>query len=138
MVSLIIGRRGTGKTKRLIDLVNASLETSNGNVICVEKEKNLTYDINYRARLIAADSFEISGYEALFGFISGICAGDHDITDLFIDATLRIGGRDFDALNAFLKKIKKLSDMTDTKIIITLSADLEELPAEIFDYCEKI
>ena len=81
MVSLIIGHKGSGKTKLLVDKVNAAIEQSNGNVICVEKETKLTYDVNYRARLVAADSFSISGFDAFYGFLSGLCAGDHEIAD---------------------------------------------------------
>ena len=80
MVSLITGRKGSGKTKRLIEQVNKAVEASSGNVVCVEKERLLTYDINYRARLIETDFYKVSGYKAFYGFLSGICAGDHDIT----------------------------------------------------------
>ena len=66
MVSLIIGHKGSGKTKLLVDRVNAAVEKSNGNVICVEKETKLTYDVNYRARLVAADSFSVSGFDSLY------------------------------------------------------------------------
>ena len=68
MVSLIIGHKGSGKTKLLVDRVNAAVEKSNGNVICVEKETKLTYDVNYRARLVAADSFSVSGFELALWF----------------------------------------------------------------------
>ena len=130
MVSLIIGHKGSGKTKLLVDRVNAAVEKSNGNVICVEKETKLTYDVNYRARLVAADSFSVSGFDSLYGFLSGLCAGDHDITDVFVDATFRIGGRDYEAFADFLKK--------DTAFTFTVSTDLENLPERIFEYCEKV
>lgn len=71
MVSLITGRKGSGKTKRLIEQVNKAVEASSGNVVCVEKE-GLTYDINYRARLIETDFAKVSGYKAFYGFLSGI------------------------------------------------------------------
>ena len=87
MVSLIIGHKGSGKTKLLVDKVNAAIEKSDGHVICVEKETKLTYDVNYRARLVATDSYFVSGFDAFYGFLSGLCAGDHDITDIFVDAT---------------------------------------------------
>ena len=110
MVSLIIGHKGSGKTKLLVDRVNAAVEKSNGNVICVEKETKLTYDVNYRARLVAADSFSVSGFDSLYGFLSGLCAGDHD----------------------------ELSKITDTAFTFTVSTDLENLPERIFEYCEKV
>lgn len=139
MISLIIGHKGTGKTKVLVEHVNDAVHVSSGNVVCVEKETKLTYDVNYRARLVATDVFSISGYDAFYGFLSGICAGDHDITDIFVDATFRIANdRSGDALAAFLKKVDGLSKISDTKFTFTISTDLENLPESMFEYCEKI
>ena len=67
MVSLILGKKGSGKTKLLIEKVNEAIENSNGNVVCVEKQPKLTYDVNYRARLIDTDHYKVSGYDAFFG-----------------------------------------------------------------------
>ena len=94
--------------------------------------------MSYRARLVATDSFSVSGFDALYGFLSGLCAGDHDITDIFVDATFRIGGRDYEALADFLKKVDELGKMTDTAFTFTVSTDLENLPERMFAYCEKI
>lgn len=139
MVSLIIGHKGTGKTKVLVERVNSAVHSSNGNVVCVEKETKLTYDVNYRARLVATDTFSISGYDAFYGFLSGICAGDHDITDIFVDATFRIAAdRTPAALEAFLKKIDELSKISDTHFTFTVSTDLEDLPESMFEFCEKL
>ncbi|MBQ4572827.1 MAG: hypothetical protein IJA80_06085 [Clostridia bacterium] len=141
MISLIIGKKGTGKTKVLVQHVNDAVHVSSGNVVCVEKETKLTYDVNYRARLIATDVFAISGYDAFYGFLSGICAGDHDITDIFVDATYRIADdkeRTGEALAAFLTKVNELSKISDTKFTFTISSDLEELPESIFAFCEKL
>ncbi len=138
MVKLIIGNKGSGKTKRLIGLVNEAVERSNGNVVCVEKERLLTYAINYRARLVETDHYNVTGYDAFYGFLSGIVAGDHDITDVLVDATLKIGGRDMPALADFLKKVSELSKIAEQDFTFTISADESELPTEIFEYCEKI
>lgn len=141
MISLIIGKKGTGKTKVLVQHVNDAVHVSSGNVVCVEKETKLTYDVNYRARLIATDVFAISGYDAFYGFLSGICAGDHDITDIFVDATYRIADdkdRAGEALADFLKKVSELSKISGTKFTFTISSDLEDLPEAMFEYCEKI
>ncbi|MCR5522584.1 MAG: hypothetical protein K6F64_02970 [Clostridia bacterium] len=138
MVNLIIGNKGSGKTKRLIDLVNQAVENSNGNVVCVEKERLLTYAVNYQARLVETDHYNVSGYDAFYGFLSGIVAGDHDITDVLVDATLKIGGRDYDALCIFLKKVSELSNIADQDFTFTISADESDLPSEIFDFCKKI
>ena len=139
MISLILGHKGSGKTKHLIACVNEAIETSKGNVVCIEKETKLTYDVDHRARLVATDDYEIRGYDAFYGFLSGICAGDHDITDIFVDATFRIAAnRDGEALAAFLKKVDDLSKISDTKFTFTISTDLENLPESMFEYCEKL
>lgn len=138
MISLIIGNKGSGKTKHLIALVNDAVKDSKGNVVCIEKETKLTHDVNYRARLIATDHFGIKGYDAFFGFLCGICAGDYDITDVFVDATLKIGGKDYNELAVFLKKVDELGKLSDNNFTFTVSADESELPKQIFEYCKKL
>ncbi|MEG2395544.1 MAG: hypothetical protein RSB11_00780 [Oscillospiraceae bacterium] len=138
MISLIIGHKGSGKTKLLVDKVNEAVEKSNGHVICVEKETKLTYDVSSRARLVATDNYSVTGFDAFYGFLSGICAGDHDITDIFVDATFKIGGRDYEILADFLKKLDEISKASDTKFTFTISTDLENLPQRMFSYCEQI
>ena len=138
MVKLIIGNKGSGKTKRLIDLVNGAVEKSNGNVVCIEKERLLTYDVNYRARLIETDHYKVAGYDAFYGFLCGVIAGDHDITDILVDATLKIGGKDYEALANFLEKVAELSKLSNQDITFTVSCDEADLPEKIFTFCEKI
>ncbi len=138
MVKLIIGNKGSGKTKRLIELVNSAVEKSNGNVVCIEKERLLTYDVNYRARLVETDSYKVSGYDAFYGFLCGIIAGNNDITDILADATLKIGGRDYEALANFLEKVSVLSKNESKDITFTVSCDESDIPARVFDFCEKI
>ncbi|MBQ3136513.1 MAG: hypothetical protein IJB74_03420 [Clostridia bacterium] len=138
MISIILGHKGAGKTKHLISCVNEAVETSKGNVVCVEKETKLTYDVNYRARLIATDDYEVKGYDAFYGFLAGVCAGNHDITDVLVDATLRIGGRDYTELAVFLERIYELSSVNEKDFVFTISADKEELPERIFNFCKVI
>ena len=138
MISIILGHKGSGKTKSLISCVSEAVENSKGNVVCVEKETKLTYDVNYRARLIATDDYEIKGYASFFGFLAGVCAGNHDITDILVDATLKIGGRDYEALADFLKKVSELSKATEQDITFTVSCDESDLPERIFKKKKKI
>ena len=138
MIALIIGNKGSGKTKRLIDKANAAVESSKGNVVCVEKGQKLTYDVNHRARLVDTDSYGIQGFDAFYGFLAGICAGNYDVTDIFIDATLKIGGRDYEQLADFFEKISRTSESADTNFIFTVSCDESELPERIFTVAEKI
>ncbi len=138
MVSLIIGHKGSGKTKILVDNVNDAVEKSNGNVICVEKETKLTYDVSHRARLVSTDSYSVSGFDAFYGFLSGLCAGDHDITDILVDATFRIGGRDYEALADFLKKVDELAKITDTHFTLQFQQTLRIFPRECLSIAKRL
>ena len=134
MVTLITGNKGSGKTKLLVERVNAAAQSSDGSVICIEQKRKLIHEVKFHVRLIASSDYRIAGYDAFYGFLCGICAQDHDITDLFVDATLRIGGRDYAALAEFLRKVAAL----EKNITFTVSEDKSRLPGEIFDFCEDV
>lgn len=131
MVTLLVGHKGSGKTKKLISLANEAVTKSAGNVVVIEKGAKLTYDVTHKARLIDTDQYQIAGYDVLFGFISGICAGNYDVTDIFVDSTFKICSDDKEALKAFVSKIKVLSENSETNVTLLISADKEELPADI-------
>lgn len=138
MVTLIIGKKGTGKTKKLINLTNEAVEASNGNVVVIEKGSKLTYDVTHKARLIDTEQYSIAGYDAFFGFLSGLCAGNYDVTDVLVDSTLKIGGQDFDAFAEFITKINVLAAKTETKFTFLVSADESELPKSLDAVSVKI
>ncbi len=138
MIKLIIGNKGTGKTKKLIDLVNTTVSASNGSVVCVELGDTLTFSISHKVRLIDVKNYSISGYGEYYALLSGICAGNHDVTHVFGDATLRIGTRDYEELTDFLARVKELSEQNDADFIFTVSCDEADLPARIFEIAEKI
>lgn len=133
MIKIIIGKKGSGKTKLLVDMVNEATKASLGNVVCIEKGDTLTYSVTHKARLIDADAFGISGYGEYYGMVAGIKSGNHDVTHIFGDATLRIGTRDYDELCAFFERISKIEDV---EFIFTVSADKDELPKKLFDIVE--
>ena len=90
MIKLIVGAKGSGKTKAMIDMINDSVKTSKGNVVVVEKGMKLTYDIAPAARLIDLDEYKVAGGEMLYGFVAGLMASNYDITDLYIDGILKV------------------------------------------------
>lgn len=138
MITLIIGKKGSGKTKKLIERANEAVKSSKGNVVVVEKGLKLTYDISHQARLIDVDAYSVQGMDALFGFISGICAGNYDVTDMFVDSTLKIIGQDMDVLAKFVEKANTLSELATVKITLSISADESELPDSVNQISEKI
>lgn len=138
MVTLLIGNKGTGKTKRLISLANEAVAKTSGNVVVIEKGAKLTYDVTHKARLIDTDQYKISGYDVLYGFISGICAGNYDVTDIFVDSTFKICGKDIAQLKDFVNKLDCLADNAETQITLLISADPSELPDDIGAKISKI
>ena len=137
MITLILGKKGSGKTKRLMDLCNEAVAQSMGNVLFIEKDNTLTYNISHKVRLAAADEYAVKGFDSLYGFIAGMCAGNYDITDIFVDSTLKIGG-DIADLLSFVEKLKKLSEMANTNIVMSVSADRDEIDARIADLATEI
>ncbi len=128
MITLLVGKKGSGKTKKLIQMANDAVAATNGNVVCIEKGAKLTYDINHKARLVDIDQYGVEGFEALYGFVAGNCAGNYDLTDVLIDSTLKIGGRDFEALADFVEKVEALAKFAEINVVISVSADESELP----------
>ena len=132
MIKLFIGSKGSGKTKTLIEMVNNAVNSSNGNVVCIEKGDKLIHDITYKARLIDTNAYSVSDAEALYGFIAGILASNSDITDIFVDSALKIVGNDTDAFAAMLDKLNKIT--ADVNLVMTSSIAVEECPAAIKAY----
>lgn len=138
MVTLIIGKKGSGKTKKLIALANETVASSTGNVVVIEKGSKLTYDITHKARLIDSEQYEIAGYDMLLGFLSGICAGNYDVTDILVDSTFKICPTAIEGLEEFIIKINKLAKDTETKFTFLISAAESELPEGLKAVCHEI
>ena len=138
MINVFIGKKGSGKTKKLIDYANRAVEKSNGNVVVIEKGLKLTYDISHRARLIDSDAYGIQGLEALEGFLCGICAGNYDVTDILLDSTLKIIGTHMAALSELIAKMAKLSETANVTFTLSISADESELPEDVLAAVTKL
>lgn len=133
MIQLIVGGKGSGKTKKMIDMINESAKTTPGNIVCIEKSMKLTYDINYKARLIDVDEYKVSGYDMLYGFIAGILAGNYDIVEVYLDGVLKLGNHDLEGLGKLLDELEALVK-ENVKMVVTVSADLEALPEGVRKY----
>lgn len=138
MVTLIIGTKGAGKTKKLIQLTNEAVSSSRGNVVVIEKGAKLTYDVSHKARLIDTDVYGINGYDMLFGFISGICAGNYDVTDVFVDSTFKIAPEGVNGIEGFVKKLDQLSKESEANMYVLVSAEHSALPEGLDAVCEEI
>ena len=130
MIKLIPGRRGSGKTKILIEQINESVKSTNGNIVCIEKGDNIRRSISYKARWCDVEQFGVEGIDAFYGFVAGMLAGNYDIKDIFVDGIFKIVGRDYEAFGAMLEKLDKLTG-EDSVVTFTVSVDVEELSENV-------
>ena len=135
MVKLIMGPKGTGKTKTLVDLVRKAVDEENGDVICIEKDKNLTYDIPYTCRLIHAGEYGITTNDLLKGFLSGLHAGNFDISHIFIDGLYRVAGSaDLAEVEDFFNWCSEFGKVNNMNFTVVVSDDPEKMPEGIRKY----
>ena len=125
MVRLIMGVKGSGKTKQLIELINAAAKDEAGNVVCIEPKRDMSYNIHYNIRLIDAQEYDLHSYEMFRGFISGLYAGNYDITHVFIDSLTKIVASEATdhAVEEFLDWLNSFSEKNNIKFTVTISAD---------------
>ncbi len=135
MVNLIIGKKGSGKTKIIIDKINAAVKDTNGCLVCIEKGETLRRSISYKVRWCDADQFAVDSFDAFYGFVAGMLAGNYDIKEVYVDGILKIAGADFEALGRMLEKLDNLTG-EDTSVTFTVSADVAELPASVTKFVD--
>ena len=136
MVELLIGKKGTGKTKALIEKVNNALTVAKGNVVFISNDTNGNiFDVKSKARMADTSEFEIKSYDEFLGFISGIISRDFDITNIFVDGIFKIVGSDnLDGFESFLNRLETMSQNFEITFVISVSIDAETAP----DYIKKL
>ncbi len=135
MIKLLIGHKGSGKTKKMIEMANSSLDTVNGSIVYINKNARLTYDLKYKIRVISMDDFqEIVNVDEYIGFIYGIISQDHDIELIFIDSILKHADIKPENMEDFLARIAAISAKYGMDFIVSVSADREELGSYLDKY----
>lgn len=128
MVKLLVGHKGTGKTKQMIELANQQVENSNGSVIFINKNSRLMYDLKYRIRVVCMEEYEhITNSDEYIGFLYGIISSDHDIETIFIDSILKHADFSLGDLPEFLSRLKDISKNYGMNFVVSLSAEEEEM-----------
>ena len=125
MIHVIMGLKGSGKTKKMIDAINGAVAEAHGDVVCIEYGRKLTYDLSYKVRLVDSKEYGICSSEMLKGFLSGLHAGNFDITHVFIDNLYKTIGQDRAAAEEFITWCDKFAETNDMKITVTVSDDPE-------------
>lgn len=124
MVKVIMGPKGTGKTKQMIDLINTAAGTEHGNVVAIAHDSKLTFDINYKIRLVETSDYDIPNYDTLKGFLYGLYASNYDITHVFIDSLNKLVSTENKAdVEAFLDWLEAFSQKTGIKYTVSISED---------------
>ena len=134
MIQVIMGLKGSGKTKKLIDAINAAVANAQGDVVCIEYGNKLTYDVNYRVRLVNAKEYEIDNLDKLKGLLSGLHAGNFDITNVYIDNLYKTIGSDRKTGEAFILWCAEFAQANNMNITITVSDDPAEASETIKAY----
>ena len=134
MIHVIMGLKGSGKTKKLIDSINAAVAQASGDVVCIEYGKKLTYDVTYKVRLVDSQEYGIQSAEMLKGFLSGMHAGNFDITHVFIDNLYKTIGHDLSAAEDFIAWAAKFAADNNMEITVTLSEDPANISEGIKQY----
>ncbi len=129
-----MGLKGSGKTKKLIDSINEAVKQASGDVVCIEYGKKLTYDVNYRVRLVDSEEYAISNSDMLKGFLSGLHAGNFDITNVYIDNLYKTIGTDRANGEEFVAWCAKFAETNNMNITITISDDVALASEEVKKY----
>ncbi len=132
MVKLIAGKKGSGKTKHLIEAIHTAEKESKGNVVAIQYGSSLNIDIYHKIRLINIEDYRIADYDDMYGFVAGLLASNYDTTDIFVDGILRIVGRDLDKVAEMFDRIAAISE--NVNIVFTISADASDLPESVKKY----
>ena len=137
MVKLLVGHKGSGKTKQMIDLANEMVENSKGSTIFINKNQRLMYDLKYRIRVICMEDFEhVTNSDEYIGFLYGIISSDHDIETIFVDSILKHADFKMSDLPEFIDRLKDISKNYGMDFVVSLSADKEEMIGVNFEGCE--
>lgn len=128
MIDLLVGQKGLGKTKKLVELANERTSKSDGTVVLVAKENNLTFDLAHSVRLIGIKDYDIDDFMGLYGFICGVCAGNYDVTDILIDSIFEPDKINIDELVSFIERLARICQNSDITLTLAVPVVITDLP----------
>ena len=131
MVQLIVGNKGKGKTKYLLDKVNAEVKEVEGSIVYLDKSTKHMYELNNKIRLIDVSDYMIDSTDAFAGFVSGIISQDHDLQKMYFDSFMKIASIEAADIGGIIDKLEKMSDKFGVDFVISVSTDESNLPAEV-------
>lgn len=131
MVQLIVGNKGKGKTKCLLDKVNTEVKSALGSIVYLDKSTKHMYELNNKIRLIAVPDFMVENSDEFVGFVSGIISQDHDLQYMYLDSFLKISNLEGQDISLTIERLEKLGDKFNINFVISVSLDESELPESV-------
>lgn len=131
MVQLIVGKKGKGKTKHLLDKVNTAVKEVAGNIVYLDKSTKHMYELNNKVRLVNVAEYEVQDSHEFIGFISGIISQDHDLQQIYFDSFLKIACLDDHEISGIVERLEKISDCFHVDFFLSISVDESELPESL-------
>ncbi len=128
MIQIIAGKKGKGKTKQLLDKVNAEIKSVHGNIVYLDKSPKHMYELNNRVRLIDTSEYQLSSSEAFIGFLCGIISQDHDLEQMYLDSFLKIAKLEGCDISNTLKELEQIGERYHITFVLSVSMDKDELP----------
>ena len=133
MVELIVGKKGKGKTKVLLDRVNSAVKEANGSIVYLDKSTKHMYELNNKVRLIDVSSYPLKNADEFVGFICGIISQDHDLEQIYLDSFLKVSKLEDADVTDTLEQLNKISEKYGISVVVSISLDKEELPVALQD-----
>ena len=133
MVELIVGKKGKGKTKVLLDRVNGAVKEANGSIVYLDKSTKHMYELNNKVRLIDVSSYPLKNADEFVGFICGIIAQDHDLEQIYLDSFLKVSKLEDADVTDTLDQLDKIGEKYGISIVVSISLDKEEIPEALQD-----
>ena len=134
MISVIYGKKGTGKTKKILDLANEAVKVSTGELVFIDDDNSYMYDLRHEIRFVNATEYDVADPDTFMGFLCGILAGNYDMKQLFIDGFLRIVKTDMADLEAFFVKLEEITHRHGVDVVISASSKDDEIPEFLKKY----
>ena len=128
MVQLIVGKKGKGKTKQLLDKVNGAIKAAEGNIVYLDKSSKHMYELNNRIRLINVNEYPVATSQGFIGFICGIISQDHDIETMFLDSFLKLAGLEGEDISETITTLEGISEKYSVNFVLSISMDAAEMP----------
>ena len=133
MVQLIVGKKGKGKTKQLLDKVNSEVKDISGSIAYLDKSTKHMYELNNKVRLIDVSRYMIENESEFLGFVCGIISQDHDLEQMYFDSFLKIAALEDKDISAVVEKLERMSEFFQVDFILSVSRDESELPESVKD-----